>query len=76
MVVLYLVMMKYLGFYISTVIFMAVVLLFLKVPVLHSAIVLVAIILLVYLAFGLFLKVKLPQGELIELIEDAIKASK
>ena len=76
MVVLYLVMMKYLGFYISTVIFMAVVLLFLKVPVLHSAIVLAAIILLVYLAFGLFLKVKLPQGELIELIEDAIKASK
>ncbi len=73
LVVLYLVMMHFLGFYISTVIFMAAVLLFLKVPVKHSIIVVVAIILLVYLAFGLFLQVKLPQGELLELIEDMMK---
>lgn len=73
MVVAYLFMMKYLGFYVSTFIFMTVVLLFLRVPIKHSVIVLVAIILLVYLAFGLFLKVKLPEGELIELIQDMRK---
>lgn len=66
LVVLYLVMMYFVGFYISTVIFMLAVLLFLKVPVKHVIIVVVAIILLVYLAFTQFLGVKLPVGELLK----------
>ena len=62
----YLIMMKYFGFYISTVIFMFAVLLFLRVPILHTVIVVVAINALVYLAFTTFLGVKLPVGELIK----------
>lgn len=73
MVLIYLLMMNYLGFYISTVIFMFAVLLFLRVRFVHTLIVVVAIVLLVYLAFGLFLQVKLPQGELIELVQDMMK---
>lgn len=62
MVVLYLVIMYFAGFYIATLVFMAACLLFLKVPkwqiVLSTAVILV----LVYCAFTLFLKVKLPMG--------------
>ena len=61
-VLLYLLMMNYLGFYISTIVFMLAVLLYLRVPVLHTVISVVAINLLVYLAFSLFLGVKLPVG--------------
>lgn len=66
LVIVYLIMMKYFGFYISTFVFMLAVLLFLRVPVLHTIIVVVAINALVYLAFTLFLGVKLPVGELIK----------
>ncbi len=66
LVIAYLFMMKYFGFYISTVVFMLAVLLFLRVPVLHTIIVVVAINALVYLAFTTFLGVKLPVGELIK----------
>ena len=62
----YLIMMKYFGFYISTVVFMLAVLLFLRVPILHTLIVVVAINALVYLAFTTFLGVKLPVGEIIK----------
>jgi len=62
----YLILMKYFGFYISTLVFMVAVLAFLRVPVLHSAIVVVAIMLLVYFAFTKFLGVKLPVGEIIK----------
>ena len=62
----YVVLMYFFGFYISTVIFMAVVLLYLKVPYLHSAIAIVAIVALVYFAFGKFLGVKLPVGTVIK----------
>ena len=62
----YLIMMKYFGFYISTVVFMLAVLLFLRVPILHTVIVVVAINALVYLAFTTFLGVKLPVGEIIK----------
>ena len=62
----YLIMMKYFGFYISTVIFMFAVLLFLRVPILHTVIVVVAINALVYLAFTTFLGVKLPVGDIIK----------
>ena len=59
---LYLIIMYYFGFYIATVLFMLAVLLYLKVPVLHTVIAVVAINLLVYLAFTTFLGVKLPVG--------------
>ena len=62
MVIVYLVLMYITGFYISTVVFMVACLLFLKVPKLHSLITVVAIVALVYCAFTLFLKVKLPVG--------------
>ena len=64
--ILYVVLMYFFGFYISTVIFMAVVLLYLRVPVLHTAIAIAAIVLLVYFAFGKFLGVRLPVGVVIK----------
>lgn len=60
--IVYFFMMKYLGFFTATIIFMAASLLYLKVPLLHSAIALVAINLLIYFAFVKFLGVKLPSG--------------
>ena len=62
----YVVLMYFIGFYISTVIFMAVELLYLKVPYLHTAIAIAAILALVYFAFGKFLGVKLPVGTVIK----------
>lgn len=64
--VLYLVMIHFIGFYISTTIFMVATLLYLRVPLLHSGIALAAILLLIFLAFSKFLGVKLPVGELIK----------
>lgn len=58
----YFFMMKYLGFFVSTTLFMAAALLYLRVPLLHTAIAIVSIDLLIYVAFILFLGVKLPQG--------------
>lgn len=58
----YFFMMKYLGFFTATIIFMAAELLYLKVPLIHSAIALVSVNLLIYLAFVQFLGVKLPAG--------------
>ena len=62
MVILYLVMMYFTGFYISTLVFMVVCLLFLKVPKLQILLTTAVILVLVYCAFTLFLKVKLPVG--------------
>ena len=62
--VAYMVLMYFVGFYISTVIFLVALLLYLKVPVLHSAIVVAVIVLLVYCAFSKFLGVRLPAGML------------
>ena len=64
----YVVLMHYFGFYIATVIFMAAVLLYLRVPVLHSVIAVAAILALVYFAFGKFLGVKLPVGVVIKML--------
>lgn len=61
----YLLMMKYLGFFSATVVFMLAALIYLKVPVLHTIIAVVAINLLIYCAFVLFLGVRLPTGLLI-----------
>lgn len=60
--IVYFLMMKYLGFFVATIVFMAASLLYLKVPLVHSAIALVAINLLIYIAFVKFLGVKLPSG--------------
>ena len=64
--ILYLVGIYFLGFYIPTVIFMAVVLLYLKVPPLYAAIAIAVIVALTYFAFQRFLGVKLPVGTLIK----------
>ena len=64
--ILYVVLMHFFGFYISTVIFMAAVLLYLRVPVLYTVIAIAAIVLLVYFAFGKFLGVRLPVGVVIK----------
>lgn len=60
--ILYLVCIYYFGFYISTIVFMLAVLLFLKVPPLYTAITVVVIVALIYFAFQKFLGVKLPVG--------------
>ena len=62
MVVLYLVVMYFAGFYIATLVFMVVCLLFLKVPKWQILLSTAVILALVYCAFTLFLKVKLPVG--------------
>ena len=59
---LYLLGVSFIGFYVSTTVFMVVTLLFLKVKPLPIVIATAAILLLVYVAFTLFLKVKLPAG--------------
>ena len=62
MVVLYLVVMYFAGFYIATLMFMVVCLLFLKDPKWQILLSTAVILVLVYCAFTLFLKVKLPVG--------------
>ena len=58
----YFFLVKYLGFVSATTLFMIASFIYLKVPVLHSAIALVAMNLLIYLAFVQFLGVRLPAG--------------
>lgn len=65
MVVLYLIGIRFLGFFTSTVIFMVAVMIFLKVKWQHILIAVVALNVLLYVAFVIFLKVKLPTGILI-----------
>ena len=66
MIVIYLAAMPYVGFYISSVVFMAVSLLFLRVKIWQIVLAEIAIFVLVYCAFTLFLEVRLPIGSLIE----------
>lgn len=54
--------MKYVGFFVSTTLFMLACLLFRCVPILATVISIVSIDLLIYLAFVLFLGVRLPAG--------------
>ncbi len=67
--ILYLVCIYFFGFYISTVLFMLGVLLYLRVPPLFTAITVVVIIGLIYFAFQRFLGVKLPVGTVIKAIQ-------
>ena len=67
--ILYLVGIYFFGFYIPTVIFMAVVLLYLRVPPLYAAIAVAVIIALIYFAFQKFLGVKLPVGTIMKALK-------
>ena len=60
--VVYFFMMKYLGFFTASIVFMLAALLYLRVPVLATAIAVAAMNLLIYVAFVKFLGVKLPRG--------------
>ena len=62
LVIAYFFMMKYLGFFTATVIFMLACLLYLRVPIVVTVIAVVAMNLLIYLAFVRFLGVRLPAG--------------
>ena len=69
MIVLYIAAMPYLGFYVSSIVFMAASLLFLRVKVWQIVLAEIAIFVLVYCAFTLFLEVRLPAGSLLEVFE-------
>ena len=55
-------MMKFLGFFSATTIYLVAALVYLRVPVVHSAITVVGVDVMIYLAFVMFLGVKLPKG--------------
>ena len=67
--IIYLLGIYFFGFYIPTVIFMTVVMLYLKVPPLYVAITVAVIIALIYFAFQKFLGVKLPVGTVIKALK-------
>ena len=67
--ILYLVCIYFFGFYISTVIYMAAVLLYLRVPPLFTVITIVVIVALIFFAFQKFLGVKLPVGTVIKAMQ-------
>lgn len=60
--VVYMLMVKYIGFFVATIVFMFAVLQFLRVPMVASLISVATINLLVYFAFVKFLGVRLPAG--------------
>lgn len=67
--VLYLLGIHFFGFYIPTVIFMAAIMLYLKVPPLYACISIVVIVALIYFAFQKFLGVKLPVGTVMKALK-------
>lgn len=64
MIIIYLVIMPYVGFYASSILFMTASLIFLRVKLWQVVLSEVAVIALVYCAFTLFLEVRLPSGSL------------
>ena len=62
MTLLYIIAVITVGFYVSTAVFLVVSLLFLKVKPMYIAIATVALLLLIYVAFTLFLRVQLPNN--------------
>ena len=67
-VVAYVLLINFLGFYLATALFLIGLLLYLKVPYLHTAIAVAVILALVYFAFARFLGVKLPKGLIFKLL--------
>ncbi|MBQ6435425.1 MAG: tripartite tricarboxylate transporter TctB family protein [Synergistaceae bacterium] len=65
MIVIYIAVMPYVGFYIASILFMTASLLFLRVKIWQIVLSEIAIFALVYCAFTLFLEVKLPAGSLL-----------
>ena len=61
-IIVYLVLMYFCGYYISTVLYLAGSLLFLKVPVRYNLMTIVVMIIMVAVVFSYFLKVPLPTG--------------
>lgn len=62
LIVVYFLMMKFLGFFSSTTIYLIAALVYLRVPVVHMLITVVGVDVMIYLAFVLFLGVRLPKG--------------
>lgn len=62
LILVYFLLMKYIGFFVATTVFMLACLLFLRVSVLGTILSIAAIDLLIYVAFVLFLGVRLPAG--------------
>ncbi len=69
MIVLYLALMPYIGFYPASFLFMTASLLFLRVKLWQILLAEIALFLLVYFAFTLFLEVRLPEGEIWYMLE-------
>ena len=63
--IVYFFLMKYLGFFSSTIIYMVAALVYLRVPPLHTVIAVVGVNVMIYVAFVEFLGVRLPKGLLI-----------
>ncbi|MBQ9574112.1 MAG: tripartite tricarboxylate transporter TctB family protein [Synergistaceae bacterium] len=64
MILIYIASMPYVGFYVSSILFMALSLLFLRVKIWQIVLSEIAVFVLVYCAFTLFLEVRLPSGTL------------
>ncbi len=64
MILIYIASMPYIGFYVSSILFMALSLLFLRVKIWQIVLSEIAVFALVYCAFTLFLEVRLPSGTL------------
>lgn len=64
MIIIYLALMPYLGFYIASILFMSASLIFLRVKLWQAVLSEIAVIALVYCAFTLFLEVRLPSGSI------------
>lgn len=64
MILIYIASMPYVGFYVSSILFMALSLLFLRVKIWQIVLSEIAVFALVYCAFTLFLEVRLPSGTL------------
>lgn len=64
MIVAYLILMPWLGFYLASVLFMSTCLIFLRVKIWQGVLAEIVILALVYFAFSVFLEVRLPEGTL------------
>ena len=63
--IVYFFLMKYLGFFSATVIYMVAALVYLRVPPVHTVIAVIGVHVMIYVAFVEFLGVRLPKGLLI-----------
>ncbi|MBQ7151362.1 MAG: tripartite tricarboxylate transporter TctB family protein [Synergistaceae bacterium] len=64
MIITYLILMPWLGFYLASVLFMSACLIFLRVKIWQGVLAEIVILALVYFAFSVFLEVRLPEGTL------------